>query len=185
MVSKQIDIHEELVRESLKGSVKAQHKLYKLYANAMFRTCYNMMHNREDAEDMLQESFSEAFMTLERFRFESTFGTWLKRIVINKCLNEIKRRKPDIKFAEDMGKFEGIHDEEKVDLVNLNVDRVKEAMRELPEGRRMIFQLYMLEGYDHREIAEILNVSESNSKTQYMRARARIKEILNNRIYEN
>lgn len=143
------------------------------------------MHNKEDAEDMLQESFSEAFMTMERFRFESTFGTWLKRIVINKCLNEIKRRKPDIKFAEDMGRYEAIHEEENVDVVNLNVDRVKEAMQELPEGRRMIFQLYMLEGYDHREIAEILNVSESNSKTQYMRARTRIKEILNNRIYEN
>ena len=143
------------------------------------------MHNKEDAEDMLQESFSEAFMTLERFRFESTFGTWLKRIVVNKCLNEIKRRKPDIKFAEDMGQYEGIHEEEKVDVLNLNVARVKEAMQQLPEGRRVIFQLYMLEGYDHREIAEILNVSESNSKTQYMRARTRIKEILNNRIYEN
>ena len=130
----------------MKGRIKAQHKLYKLYANAMYRTCYNMMHNKEDAEDMLQESFSEAFMTLERFRFESTFGTWLKRIVINKCLNEIKRRKPDIKFAEDMGRYEAIHEEEKVDMVNLNVDRVKEAMQELPEGRRMIFQLYMLEG---------------------------------------
>ena len=84
-----------------------------------------------------------------------------------------------------MGQYEGIYEEEKVDVLNLNVDRVKQAMQELPEGRRMIFQLYMLEGYDHREIAEILNVSESNSKTQYMRARTRIKEILNNRIYEN
>ena len=84
-----------------------------------------------------------------------------------------------------MGQYEGVYEEEKVDVVYLNVERVKQAMQELPEGRRMIFQLYMLEGYDHREIAEILNVSESNSKTQYMRARTRIKEILNNRIYEN
>ncbi len=182
MVNKQIDIHRELVEESLAGSVKAQHQLYKLYAGAMFYTCYNMMSSREEAEDMLQEAFSEAFMTLERFRYESTFGTWLKRIVVNKCINEIKRKKTDLKFSDDMGRYEESYDDEDNSLPNLHIVMVKEAMTELPEGGRVIFQLYLLEGYDHREIAQILGVSESNSKSQYMRAKNRIREVLKNRI---
>lgn len=182
MVDKQIDIHRELVEESLAGSIKAQHQLYKLYAGAMFYTCYHMMHSREEAEDMLQEAFSEAFITLDRFRFESTFGTWLKRIVINKCINEIKRKKTDLKFSDDMGHYEERYVEEEDSLPNLNIELVKEAMNKLPEGGRVIFQLYLLEGYDHREIAQILGVSESNSKSQFMRAKNKIREILKDRI---
>lgn len=182
MVEKQIDIHRELVEESLTGSIKAQHQLYKLYANAMFYTCYHMMHSREEAEDMLQEAFSEAFITLHRFRFESTFGTWLKRIVINKCINEIKRKKTDLHFSDDMGHYESVYEEENDSVTGFQIDQVKEAMNELPEGGRLIFQLYLLEGYDHREIAQILDVSESNSKSQYMRAKNKIRELLKDRI---
>ena len=141
--------------------------------------------NLEDAEDMLQEAFSEAFITLDRFRFESTFGTWLKRIVVNKCINEIKRKKTDLKFSDEMEHYEENYIEEDQGLSNLNIDLVKAAMNELPNGSRVIFQLYLLEGYDHREIAQILDVSESNSKSQYMRAKNKIKEILKDRIYEN
>ena len=182
MVNKQIDIHRELVDKSLDGSIKAQHQLYKLYAGAMFYTCYNMMHSREEAEDMLQESFSEAFLTLERFRFESTFGTWLKRIVVNKCINELKRKKTDLMFSDNMGNFEDNYQDDNENLPNVTIEMIKEAMNELPDGGRVVFQLYLLEGYDHKEIAQILNVSESNSKSQYMRAKNRIKEVLKDRI---
>lgn len=182
MVKKQIDIHRKLVEDSLAGSIKAQHQLYKLYAGAMFYTCYHMMHSREEAEDMLQEAFSEAFITLHRFRFESTFGTWLKRIVVNKCINEIKRKKTDLKFSDDMGHYENNYIDEEESITSFQIDQVKEAMNALPEGGRLIFQLYLLEGYDHREIAQILDVSESNSKSQYMRAKNKIRDILKDRI---
>jgi len=142
-----------------------------------------MMRNREEAEDMLQESFSEAFIKLDRFRFESTFGAWLKRIVVNKCINEIKRKKANLEYTDDIMEY-GEKDNDN-DLPSLSVDSVKEAMEQLPNGSRMIFQLYLLEGYNHREIAEILGVSESNSKSQYMRAKRRIKDILKDKIYEN
>lgn len=177
------DIHKNLVEESKKGSNKAQYSLYKLYAGAMFNTSYRMMRNREEAEDMLQESFSEAFMNLNRFRFESTFGAWLKRIVVNKCINEIKRKKADLEYTDNIANYS--QKENDNDLPTLSIDKVKEAMEQLPSGSRMIFQLYLLEGYDHREIAEILGVSESNSKSQYMRAKRRIKDILKDQIYEN
>lgn len=181
LVDKQIDIHRKLVNESLEGSTKAQHELYKLYARAMFYTCYNFMHSREEAEDMMQEAFSEAFLTLHKFRFESSFGTWLKRIVINKCINEIKRKKTDLLFSDEMESYEGSISEAESDLPNLDLAMVKDAMEELPDGGRMVFQLYLLEGYDHREIGEILGVSESNSKTQYRRAKMKMKELLKDR----
>jgi len=178
----QTDTQRKLIEESINGSLKAQHQLYNKFAGAMFYTCNIFMRNREEAEDMLQEAFSQAFMTLENFRFEASFGTWLKRIVVNKCINEIKRKKTDLHLSENIEDFEEIQDEDLPEQLNIN--HVKEAMKSLPEGGRIIFQLYLLEGYDHREIAEILGVSESNSKSQYMRAKNKVKEILKDRRYE-
>ena len=176
MANTQESTERKLITESINGNVLAQRQLYDLFAGAMFYTCNNMMPNREEAEDMLQESFSKAFATLEKFRFESSFGTWMKRIVVNKCINELKRKKTDLIFTESMEDFEEVGDEELP--VELNINAVKEAMNLLPEGGKLVFKLYLLEGYNHREIAEILGVSESNSKSQYMRAKNKIKELL-------
>jgi len=173
-----------LVENSKKGDVKSQYQLYNQYAKAMYNICYRMMSKQEEAEDMLQESFTEAVKTLNTFRYESTFGDWLKRIVVNKCVKEIKRKKADLNFFEDMSFFKILTDEDD-NLPVLNVNMIKNAMEQLPRGSRMIFSLYLLEGYDHREISQILNISESNSKTQYMRAKIKIKELLKGAVYEN
>lgn len=151
----------------------------------MFNICNRMMNDISDAEDMLQESFTEAFRRLDSFRHESTFGAWLKMIVINKCINEIKRKKAQLEFFDDMSPFEDEEDITDAQEVGLSPDKIRKAMEELPKGSRMIFSLYLLEGYDHQEISEILNISESNSKTQYMRAKQRIKEILKTHLYES
>ncbi len=180
----QLDIHKNIIEQSKRGHARAQYELYNLYAKAMLNTCYRMMNNRENAEDMLQESFSEAFRKLDTFRYESTFGAWLKRIVVNRCINEIKRKKADLQFFDDMSQFGKTTIEEEGNI-EMDVKSIKMAMQELPNGSRMIFSLYLLEGYDHREIAQILNVSESNSKSQYMRAKRKIKEILEGGKYEN
>ena len=174
-----MDIHKDLIERSKKGGQSAQYKLYQLYSKAMFNICLRMMNSREEAEDMLQESFTDAFQNLGSFRYESSFGSWLKRIVINKCINEINRRKADLRFFDDMTYFD-----QKEDIVDeyepmLSVQNIKEAMKDIPEGARMIFSLYLLEGYDHQEISEILNISVSNSKSQYMRAKRRVRESLN------
>jgi len=139
-----------------------------------------MMNNAEEAKDMLQESFVDAFRRLESFRFESTFGAWLKKIVINKCINALEKRKVvwiDEEISDDQlssTETESVDEEE----LQLSVERVKIAMNQLPEGARVIFSLYLLEGYDHTEISEILHISESTSKTQFMRARQMVKEWL-------
>jgi RNA polymerase sigma-70 factor (ECF subfamily) len=181
----QADISRDIIEKSRKGNRQAQYQLYKMYSRAMFNICYRMMNDRSDAEDMLQESFSEAFRRLDSFRFESTFGAWLKMIVINKCINEIKRKKAQLEFFDDMSPFEDEEDLTEAQESGLSPELVKKAMNELPKGSRMIFSLYLLEGYDHQEISQILNISESNSKTQYMRAKQRIKEILKYQPYES
>jgi len=178
-VGKQIELHREIIEESRNGSRPAQYKLYQLYSKAMYNICYRMMNGREEAEDMLQEAFTDAFRKLGSYRYESTFGAWLKQITVNKCINEIKRRKVDLSFYNDMQMFDGTHQEPEVHERGLDIQKIKKAMEQLPGGSRMIFSLYLLEGYDHVEIAQILDISESTSKSQYMRARRRVKELIN------
>jgi RNA polymerase sigma-70 factor (ECF subfamily) len=142
-----------------------------------------MMNSREEAEDMLQESFAEAFYHLNDYRGESTFGSWLKRITVNKCINSIKKRRAQLIPYEDVPETvdTGNDDEE---IPGLSVEKVQKAMTMLPEGYRIVFSLYLLEGYDHSEISEILGVSEATSKSQYCRAKQKIKEIIISQNYE-
>jgi RNA polymerase sigma factor (sigma-70 family) len=181
----QADVSKDIIERSKKGNRQAQYQLYKLYSRAMFNICQRMMNDKSDAEDMLQESFTEAFRRLDSFRHESTFGAWLKMIVINRCINEIKRKKAQLEFFDDMSPFEDEEDISDAQEIGLSPEKIKKAMEDLPKGSRMIFSLYLLEGYDHQEISGILNISESNSKTQYMRAKQRIKEILKTQLYES
>ena len=184
-IAVQTDIHRDVIESCKKGNPKAQYKLYQLYAASMFNICYRMMNSREEAEDRLQEAFTDAFRQLRSFRYESTFGSWIKRIVINNCINEIKRRKAQLDYFDDMTNFDDKEEDNEDDYnKGLSVEKIKQAMQELPEGSRMIFSLYLLEGYDHREISQILNTSESNSKSQYMRAKRRVKELLKTMDYE-
>ncbi|PIE86156.1 MAG: hypothetical protein CSA05_02130 [Bacteroidia bacterium] len=173
------EIHKDVIEASKKGDIKAQYKLYQLYSRAMFNICYRMINSREEAEDLLQESFSEAFFQLERFRYESSFGAWLKRIVINKCLNELKRKKAELVFSDDFSYFHAEEDEPCDEAeMKYSVKQIHEAIGQLADGYRVIFSLYLLEGYDHAEIADIMGISESTSKSQYMRAKRKVIKIL-------
>ncbi len=174
------DIHWQLVEACKAGNRKAYNELYTSFSRAMYNICVRMMGNAEEAKDMVQEGFVEAFRRLDSFRFESTFGAWLKRIMVNRCINELEKRRivwvrdevPDTLNLAD--EAHGPDEEE----LRLSIERVKWAMELLPEGARVIFSLYLIEGYDHTEIAEILKISESTSKTQFMRARQLVKEKL-------
>ncbi|MCL3781767.1 RNA polymerase sigma factor [Prolixibacteraceae bacterium JC049] len=168
-------VHKDIIEACKKGKSKAKYQLYQLYSKAMFNVCYRMMHNREEAEDMLQEAFTLAFAKLESFRFESSFGAWLKRIVINTCINAINKRKADLIYCEEVRTE--YFDEEAAEP-EFTMEAVRRAMEELPNGGRLVFSLYLMEGYDHSEIAQILGITESTSKSQYMRARRKMVEIL-------
>ncbi|MDC0584229.1 sigma-70 family RNA polymerase sigma factor [Bacteroidales bacterium] len=178
-----LDIHKSLVERSIRGEQKAQFELYKLYSQAMLNIAYRMLGSKEEAEDVLQDSFVDAFRRLHSFRFESTFGAWLKRIVVNHSINVIKKRKLNVELFDSMMSFDDYEDD--ADELNeedleYTVKKVHSAMNKLPEGGRVVMSLYLFEGYDHAEIAEILNISESTSKSQYLRAKRKVKDIILN-----
>lgn len=186
-MGKKEHIHKSIIEACKKGKDKARYELYQLYSKAMFNVCYRMMNNREEAEDMLQEAFTQAFMKLDSFRYESNFGAWLKRIVVNTCINAINKKKVELTYCEEIYHHQ-LPEEKDETEVQFTVANVTKAMEELPKGGRMVFSLYLLEGYDHVEIAQIMGITESTSKSQFMRAKRRIIEILNEQktgYYEN
>jgi len=172
------DIHKEIIELSKAGNGKAQTKLYSLYSNAMYSICMRMLIITEEAEDALQEAFTEVFDKLESFRYDSSFGAWIKRIVINTCINKLKAQKALLSYTDEIGTEYEEEEEPDIEDLELKVKNVHNAIQKLPDGYRIVFCLYLLEGYDHTEISEILKISESTSKTQYMKARKKIKEIL-------
>jgi RNA polymerase sigma factor (sigma-70 family) len=169
-----IYIHAPLIEECRKGNSKAQFRLYNQYSKAMYNMAHRILNNREDAEDILQEAFIECFRNIESFRFESTFGAWLKKIVINKCINYLNRKKIDLTLSETLPVMANEEDEE----IIYDTKLIFRGIEMLPDGYRIILTLYLLEGYDHSEIAQILGISESTSKSQYSRAKEKLKNIL-------
>ncbi len=171
-------IHKNIVEACKRGDEKAKFELYQLYSKAMFNVCYRMMNNREEAEDMLQEAFTQAFVKLNSYEYKSSFGAWLKRITINTCINAINKKKVELKYCEEIYDTEFVDDADENE-VRLTVANITDAMEKLPKGGRMVFSLYLIEGYDHGEIAQIMGITESTSKSQFMRAKQRIVKILN------
>ncbi len=172
------DTHRDLVERCKNGRRDAQFELYRLYSRAMYNTALRMVSNPMDAEDLLQGTFIEVFTKLDTFRYESTIGAWIKRITVNKCINFLKSRR--LVFAE-MNQLPDIPDEtenEPPQNPKYTVERINKAINQLPDGYRVVFNLYALEGYDHEEIGQILEISEATSKSQYSRAKAKLRDIL-------
>lgn len=169
--------HFDIIEACKRGDRKAQFELYKLYSKAMYNICLRMLGSVENAEDALQNSFVDVFTKLDSFRFESSIGAWIKRIVINNCINHIKKRKLDFLELNDTWHHLPQEDTPVSDDV-LKVDIIQKAIMQLPEGYRVVFTLYAMEGYDHEEIGEILGVTEATSKSQYSRAKAKLRDTL-------
>jgi len=175
-----IDKHYNLVVECKQGSKKACYELYKLYAKAMLNVSFRIVGNIAEAEDVLQEAFLDAFNKVKDFRQDTTFGLWLKQIVVNRSINMLRKRKLEL-VELDGEQFENIADDDFEDDEDTQYQaaRVKEAIKQLPDGYRVVLSLYLLEGYDHEEISQILNISENTSRTQFLRAKRKLLEILN------
>ncbi|WP_414001929.1 RNA polymerase sigma factor [Maribacter sp. 2304DJ31-5] len=158
------------------GHRNSQYRLYTLYVDAMYNVGIRMLGNKEDAEDIVQDSFVDAFKNLSAFKYESTFGAWLKRIVINKSINHLKAKRIPV-VPMDTHEFQ-LKEEvnEKVEAVAIK--NVKAGIDKLPHGYKQIINLYLIEGYDHNEIGEILDISPSTSKSQYHRAKKKLVGII-------
>ena len=169
-------IHADLIDRCRQGDREAHYQLYKLYARSMYNIGYRIVQSEEEAEDVLQEAFISAFRNLDLYRGDASFGSWLKRIVVNKAINELKKRKTE-RFTENEN-FDVAEEVWADDEFPFSVQQVKNAIERLPDGYRSVLSLYLLEGYDHSEIAEILGITESTSKSQFNRSKKKLREIL-------
>ena len=170
------NLHQDLLDECKIGDQKAQFQIYKLYYKAMYNTSLRIVNDSMEAEDIMQESFLSAFEKIDSYSGTVSFGAWLKKIVINRSLDTLSRKKA---IFEDIDFHIGIRDDSQEDLirkeeVDIRVEEVKEAINRLPDGYRIILSLYLLEGYDHDEIAEILKISSSTSRSQLSRAKQKL-----------
>lgn len=171
-----IDKHVALVDQCRKGDRKAQFEIYKLYAKAMYNVAYRIVNSEAEAEDILQESFLDAFTRIDSFRGETTFGLWLKQIVINKSINQLRKRKIDFVNIEEVE----LPEEEEYDNyeLELKAEEIRRTIMRLPDKHRVVLSLYLLEGYDHSEIAHVLKISEGTSRSQFMRAKLKLNDLL-------
>jgi len=175
-------IHQELIERCRTGDRLAQREIYRLYYKAMYNTCYRMISNQVESEDIMQESFLAAFLKINSYKGEMSFGSWLKKIVINKSIDVLRARK--VRFEELNEKSVVYEAEDEPDLSfaendTLKVAQIREAIKKLPEGFRIVLTLSLFEGFDHEEIATILKISESTSRSQLARAKKKLIEILN------
>ena len=155
------NLHQDLLDGCKEGDQKAQFQIYKLYYKAMYNTSLRIVTDTMEAEDIMQESFLSAFEKIETYSGTVSFGAWLKKIVVNRSLDALNKRKA---VFEDIESHVGIRDDSGEDSsryeeIDIRVEEVKEAIERLPDGYRVILSLYLLEGYDHDEIAEILSIS--------------------------
>lgn len=174
---KAVMTEEAILRGCLNNDATAQRELYNRYSPKMLAVCYRFAHNREDAEDMLQEGFIKVFSQIHTFENRGAFEGWIRRIIVHTCINILKKNK---KFNEsvDIIYATGVMVREESVPAIIQAKQVVECIRLLPLGYRTVLNLYAIEGYSHREISNILDIEESTSRSQYTRAKAMLENIL-------
>ncbi len=171
-------IQHKLIEACKQNSRRAQLKLYNKYCDGMYYVALRFMKDSMEAEDAMQEAFVKAFAKLHQFNGEVTFGAWLKRIVINKCLDKLKAKKMELVAINEqtLGTVEEENNWQIED--GIGIDLVKEKMEDLPEKYKYPLMLYLIEGYDHEEISEILNITQVASRTLVHRGKKKLQEEL-------
>jgi len=175
---KYVNIHQDLIDACKKGDRNAQFKIYKLYYKAMYNTSLRIVNDTMEAEDVMQEAFLQAFQRIHSYTGVGSFGSWLKRIVTNKSLDAIRKRKNIISIEDEKLDFPEITEENREEEIELQVAGVKDAISELPEEYRIIITLFLIERYSHEEISEMLDITNNLSRTRLVRAKQKVLKIL-------
>lgn len=168
---------DHLIERCKKGDVHAFRELYNAYSAAMYNICLRMTGNAADAEDTLQEAFMQIFSNIERLENAGSVTAWIKRIVVNNCLSRLRKKKVYFEEVDNVDIVEE-HDVVDEDSFAWTVAAIKDAIHVLPQGYRTVLNLYIFEEYSHKEIAAMLDISESTVKTQYMRAKDKVRQIV-------
>lgn len=173
----------KLINACKKGNQVAQMQIYDTYAQAMFTVACRYLNDAEDAKDAMQDGFLKAFLNIETYEPTATFGAWLKRIIINQCLDVLKKRSLDFSnnavetlqiIADDNWEFED----------TITKTEIIEAISQLKEKHKIVVTLYLMEGYDHQEISEILNIPVKTSRTHLSRGKAQLRTLLKSKYNE-
>lgn len=177
-------LHQPIIDQCKNNNAKAQMQLYNLYSQAMFLVALRYVKDKFIAEDVMQDAFIKGFKNIHNYKNEVAFGAWLKRIVINQSIDEIKKKKLElIALNEEVFKIENENDWQ-IESTS-SKDEIVYIINQLKEKYRLVLSLYLLEGYDHQEIATILNITENTSRTHLLRGKKILKEQLKNKSYAN
>jgi len=175
-----------LVEKCINNDSKAQMQLYDLYCRAMFNTAYNFTKDDAIAQDITQEAFIKAFRKIKTYSGDATFGSWLKRIVVNQSLDWLKKQKLETVDIDDHVISVVDNEEENWEIEkDTNLNRIYHCIEQLPNKCKNVVKLYLLEGYDHHEVAQILHISELASRSQLSRGKNKLRELLTDRNYES
>lgn len=180
----------KIIEGCIKGKRRAQNKLYNMYAPLLFGICLRYARNKDEAEDILQEGFIKIFSSIRGFRGEGSFEGWLKRIIVNTAITHNKQSLKH-QFHADIDEIEEIKivadEAEEIPMMKVPQATLMSLIQKLPEGYKMVFNLYVFEQYTHKEIADFLGVSVNTSKSQLMKARrvlaGRINQIIEKRNF--
>jgi RNA polymerase sigma-70 factor (ECF subfamily) len=167
----------ELIHQVLKGNPKAQKELYDCYAATMLGVCYRYCKSLAEAEDLLQEGFVKVFKNLKQFKGSGELGAWIRRIMVNTAINEIKKSKLTLISQEDENDAENLSSTEDPEIL-LTAKEIASIIQQMPDGYRIVFNLHAIEGFSHNEIASLLNIKPVSARSQYQRARMFLIELL-------
>ncbi len=170
----------EIIEKCKQNNRKAQLQLYNQYCDGMFVVANRFVKDTLEAEDIVQEAFIKAFEKLHQYKAEVTFGAWLKRIVINKCIDLLKSKKQQLLELDEvhLKVVDSSYEDEWLVDDAITLDEVKDAISKLSDKYKYVVMMFLIEGYDHQEIAEVLNITEVASRTQLSRGKAKLKELL-------
>ena len=172
----QKSIH-RLIKASIKGDQSALMQIYDMYCQAMYTIACRYLKNEEDAKDVMQEGFLKAFLNLKNYKETATFGAWLKRIIINQCIDRLKKKQFEAESLEAENMQVVDDNDWQFEASITKADIIKE-INLLPEKYKLVIMLYLIEGYDHQEIAQILNIEIKTSRTQLRRAKLQLQDRL-------
>jgi RNA polymerase sigma factor (sigma-70 family) len=172
------DDQQELIRQCQAGNSASYRILYERHVRAMYNTCYRLLNSHADTEDVLQEAFTDAYRNLDRFNFDYTFGVWIKKIVVNKAISFLRKKKSMLVSLDDNAPApadEGHVDEE---AFAYRVEAVRKGIEQLPDHYRTVLSLYLFEDYSQEEIGNILNLAHGTVRVQYLRGKQKLLDIL-------
>jgi RNA polymerase sigma factor (sigma-70 family) len=169
----------QIVKDCLKGNRESQRALYEKYKVPMFRLCLRYAGDHAEAEDILQDGFIKVFNDLHQFGFRGVFGGWLRKVVLNVALQHVRKKSRMNPVVETDSLVNQLHTDENI-LSELHAETLTKLIQTLPPGYRAVFNLYVVEGYSHQEIGELLGIEEGTSKSQLSKSKAALRAMIEN-----